>query len=109
MCGCGGGQEYGHECPDCQVAPSSLGRIIGGGPGLGARWASTTNYDRTLHRRYGIGAVVPLNRTNPLLYQRPQPPGLGEVMLGSSGWALSDVASLGLIVLAGLALWKEIK
>lgn len=109
MCGCGGGSEYGHECPDCQTAPSSLGRIIGAGPGLGARWASTTNYDPTLHRRYGLGAVVPLRQTNAMQYQRLQPLGLGEIALGDSGWMLSDVASLGLILLAAIAVWKEIK
>lgn len=73
---------------------------------MGARWASTTNYDPTLHRRYGYGAVVRADQTNPLVYQRPQPRGMGEVMLGSTGWALSDVASLALVVLAGMAVWK---
>jgi hypothetical protein len=63
-----------------------------------------------LHRRYeqpSLGAArVPLNTTNALRYQRPQSPGLGEVPLGTSGWMLSDVASLALVVLAAMSVWK---
>lgn len=81
MCGCGGG------CADCQAGVGSLRRIIATDPSFGARWAVPTNYDPALHRRYGMG----------------------DVAIGSSGWMLSDVASLGLIVLAGIAVWKEIR
>lgn len=75
MCGCGTGQ----TCTDCQAhMPGLAGR---------ASWATPTNYDPTLHRRYAY-------------------PGMGEVMIGSSGWTLGDVASLALVVLAGMSVWK---
>ena len=115
MCGCGMGQ----VCGDCQaVGPRSPLA------GMGAAWRYPTNYDPESHRRYGLGRVVSLNKTDAVVYERPQPPGmgsiidstargglgsLGEVPIGSSGWMLSDVASLGLVVLAGLALWKEVR
>lgn len=121
MCGCGTGQ----VCGDCQAVPVysvdllnnrwGFGRIIGEGPGLGARWAVPTNYDPALHRHYtegssgAFGRVVSLNKSDALVYQRPQPAALGEIALGESGWMLSDVASLGLIVLAAIAVWKEIR
>ena len=72
MCGCQAWQ----ECVDCQART----------PGLGARgsWPVPTNYDPTLHRRYGMG----------------------EVVLGTTGWTLGDVASLALVVLAGMSVWK---
>ena len=71
MCGC----QTGQECPDCQTRT----------PGLAARWAYPTNYDPTLHRRYG----------------------LGEIQLGATGWTLGDAASAALIVLAIIAVRKE--
>ena len=55
-------------------------------PGMGAVWAVPTNYDWTSHRRYV--------------------PGMGEVVLGDSGWTLGDVASLSLIILAGVSLYR---
>lgn len=80
---------------------------------MGARWAVPTNYDTEAHRRYvananlpGMGALLPLTQTNALRYQRPQAPGMGEVMIGSSGWTLGDVASLALVVLAAMSVWK---
>lgn len=73
MCGC----HDGHVCADCQAVM----------PGLGARWATPTNYDPTHHRRYTYG-------------------GMGEVLIGSSGWTLGDMASVALIVLAGMSVWK---
>jgi hypothetical protein len=77
--------------------------------GLGAHWATPTNYDPVLHRRYeqpSLGRVVPLNTTNASRYQRPQSPGMGEIPIGTSGWMLSDVASLALVVLAAMSVWK---
>lgn len=97
MCGCAA---LGTLCGDCQMIT----------PGLAARasWPSPTNYDPTLHRRYapGMGAVVPFAQTNASVYQREQPPGLGQVVLGW-GWTLGDAASLALVVLAGLTIYKE--
>jgi len=43
---------------------------------------------------------------NTMQYQRPQPHGMGEIALGTSGWMLSDVASLALVVLAAMSVWK---
>jgi hypothetical protein len=98
MCGCG----FGQLCGDCQASRP-----------MEARWAVPTNYETTAHRRYvananlpGMGAVLSHRQTNPMIYQRPQAPGMGEVMIGSSGWTLGDVASLALVVLAGMSVWK---
>lgn len=91
MCGCGTGQ----TCTDCQTVS------------LGAVWAYPTAYDPLAHRRYatGMGTVIQLGQTNAAIYQREQAPGMGEIVLGG-GWTLGDVASLALVVLAGMSVWK---
>src|SRR5260370_39938412 len=102
--GCYAGHGLGEICGDCQspvvpfVSVDLLNNRWGFSGGLGAHWASPTNYDPTLHRRYGYGRVVSRNVTNTMQYQRPQPHGMGEIALGTSGWMLSDVASLALVV-----------
>ena len=109
--GCYAGHGLGELCGDCQtpVVPFVSVDLLNnrwGFSGMGAHWATPTNYDAVLHRRYGMGRVVPYNATNASVYQRPQPRGMGEIAIGTSGWMLSDVASLALVVLAAMSVWK---
>jgi len=110
--GCYGGHGLGELCGDCHVVPVVSADLLNnrwGFGGLGAHWATPTNYDPVLHRRYGVGAygrIVRLNTTDTTRYQRLQAPGMGEIALGTSGWMLSDVASLALVVLAAMSVWK---
>jgi hypothetical protein len=108
MCGCVTGQ----TCTDCQAVPVYSVDLLNNRWGFGAQWAYPTNYDPLAHRRYsavmnrpGMGAVIQLGQTNASIYQREQAPGMGEITLGG-GWTLGDVASLALVVLAGMSVWK---